>query len=714
MSEEEDNKQEPESYSIELNYDENNWPYKECINQKIDLYSHEEIDQNYNYIKAKMSKEVNYVALIGKGKKEELGDILYIWKMDNIYKNIKTIKKRNIYGIEFHPKENSYVIVYEDRPPCFYSIDKHARISKFKDFPSKEETGEIISYSFSPSGCFFGISYENLFIVWKTIDGTKISSFKIKSPLKYSRGKNLLAITEENVINIYNISSKMENPELEKSFKMDPKNTFDINYTDILAGMISPDFKEFYFITNKAIYRVNLTEDKGKTEEILEFNQNNIKKAQICEDCSMFVITDLRTLYYYGLDDINSEPGKILKEDFKFFEVHPNFNYLITVDDISVNITDTSDNDVDEIFIWLDENVKKFETFYFSPDFLNLLAITSEHSASLYNIKTGRIIKKWYNKCENWSDCCKMAPETSETAIIATKSTDSEIKIWNINNGNDVITLPDFNSASMDFSKDGKFLAIGGKEGEEIARFFDLSNGDYTSFKYEGANINTKVLLSKKNDENGISYEILIAASENQTPIVYNLEWQDFIFKCEKKEGLELAKIYILECSPESNIILVNGDDKNNVPHTIVYSLKDGKILHHFENCKNSNLSKDKKLLFAKCDNENEGKLFIMDLTNNKIIDCGVESEISNFLQGSKALVCAYSDKNKKVIYEIRDPSYGEVIGNLIIQPYENVNFEMDISAEKTVEDINKQNLIFRFIQINDIPYNLSLKTNEF
>ena len=461
------------TYEISLQCEKNISPYINCSTQKISLYSHEILSQDYKYTKAKLSSQMKYIALIGKGTT----DILYIWNLDNIYNHIHTIKNKKIFGIEFHPRDNAYVVVYENKVPSFYNITNHKKVSKFEK-PSAAP-GNIISYSFSPNGNFFGVAFTKMFVVWETTSGKRLEEYYIESPLKYFRGKVLLCITETNEINVYEISNK-DNKQNYQTFKFNTKKDYNIYYTDILAGMLNTKSDRFFFVTSSAAYKINLK--NGRIKTICKLNNMHIKQAQISEDCSMVIVSDLRRLYYYEIENITDEPGIILKEDFIFFEMYSNYNCLITVDNICINITDTLNTDTDEKFIWFDTNINKFERFQFSPNFDFFLGITSKNSAALYNIKTGRLVKKWKNNSTNWSECCVMVPDGSETAILATKSNDKEIKIWNMYNGNDVITLPNFNAASMYFSSNGRYLAVGCEEGTEIVRFFDISTGNYTSF----------------------------------------------------------------------------------------------------------------------------------------------------------------------------------------------------------------------------------------
>ena len=56
---------------------------------------------------------------------------------------------------------------------------------------------------------------------------------------------------------------------------------------------------------------------------------------------------------------------------------------------------------------------------------------------------------------DDWSMACEMAPETSQIAVIATKSDSKTIKIWDYNNGSEVLSLSNYNVHSFNFSENG-------------------------------------------------------------------------------------------------------------------------------------------------------------------------------------------------------------------------------------------------------------------
>lgn len=709
---------ENELYKIDVNGTED-FPYVDVKTQDFALYPHYSLPQNYKYEFSNISPDNKYIALVGKGLKDKETDILFIWEMSNLYKNRYIWKDKKIHGVCFSPRNNSFVIVYENKPPCFYNIKNGKRISKFKDAPSSEaQSGKILSYSFSPNGHFFGISYENYFLVWEVIKGERLMKYDIKSKLKFFSKNTLVSITYDDKVIVTKIDGNVkENPESRVFSLVDSS----LSYSEINDGMVNTSETLFYMANQDFVFSLDL--QNGEIKTVINFEPHNMARALFCGDCSQVVVTDYRKLYFYTIsneiqDDLvrrsenDNEPtkvGTILKEKFHSFSVDFDNNILITVDNVAVNITNFYRNT--EQFIFVDENVTKFQSYSFSPDYEYILAIIDEHRAVIYSLETGRVIKKWNNICEKWSDCCIMAPPTSETAIIATKSTKDEVKIWSYQDGSDVSTLPGFDVASLCFNESGKYLAAGGKEGEEIVRVWNLENGNYFSIKHENRNRNTKVLFTKSS--NNLSEEIIIAAGEGQNPISYYLESPNPICEYQPINGIFISQVTELEANPDSNILLVKGLDSAGKNYGLVYNLSDGKPIMHLDECINCTLSKDEPMLLARCSNYNEGKLFVMDFEAkgdllDKIIDCSLQNaDCSSFIQGSKAVVSAFGEDNS-ANYILNMTKEGKMIGELKIEQKSKLYCELDLSA-----DPNENCLIFRHIHLEEDPYDLTKKKND-
>ena len=133
---------------------------------------------------------------------------------------------------------------------------------------------------------------------------------------------------------------------------------------------------------------------------------------------------------------------------------------------------------------------------------------------------------------DDWSMACEMTPETSQIAVIATKSDENTIKIWDYNNGSEVLSLFGYHAHSFCFSSDGKLLACGGREGNEIARLWDLTDNSYISYNYDGANGNLYTIVNLTDDLDQMGNKYLILASIGQEPIVFDANTKQLLYKC--------------------------------------------------------------------------------------------------------------------------------------------------------------------------------------
>ena len=685
-------------YDIDCNVDESTCPFEDCQTQNMNLYSHENLSQDYIYTQSFTSRVFEggrqYVALLGKGKNKnergEITDILYIWEInENIYKHKFNYKDKRIHGVEYSPKGDSFVIVYDDHEPCYYSLKSGKRIKKFESVNLSNE-GNILTYQFSPNGGFFGIAFQSSFVVWKTTGNDKkcLVKFEDRGHLKFFRGKTLVSISKSDTVRVLSVDGKVGED------KMWPLE--DIAWDDIINGMISPDGTKLYIATCEEICVLNLETGDFETG-YYKFETSDIKKVLFSSDCNQVACTNLRNIYFYKLDQ-NENLGTVLKENFRHFEVLFESNTLVTLDDICINFTDYGNENEDERFIYFEKNNDHFESFTFSPDFEYLLAITGEHSATIYETTKGRVVKKWKNDCERWSECCLMAPEKSDTAIIATKSSPQEVKIWNYRNGNDILALPDYDVASFCFDETGGILAAGTKGTNEIARVWDLKSGDYNSYNWPSGlnnNRNTKVLLTKRITDDEEKEDILIAVSELQYPIVFKMENSQMLYQC-TDAPITLSHIDEIESNPDADVFLLKGTDGKGISHGLLFKLSDGKFLRLFQNCINVTLSKEKKMLLARCNNLNGGKLCVLDLSDldsQNVVDCGIDADVSSFIQGSEAIASSFGDE-RETKYTLNNPFTGKMFGYLNIEKKNDNYCEMDISA-------NDKILIFRYIQLH-------------
>ena len=661
-------------YSIELNTNKDLYKYSSCQTENIPLFGHQELPQGYTYVQPKLSRDEKYLSVIARGPNN---DNVFIWDMSNLDSYLYKYQGGRIDGVEFAPNNLSFVIIFKENPPVHYNIKSGHQIIVFK--PTDEQQTQTLSYTFSEKCRYFGLATLDHFTIWDSLTGkVKINIFN-ESPEKIIRNEILISIKKDCNIEIMKF---MEN-KIEKNFKLNLQN-----YNDILSSMISPDLKYFYYATKNSIFKLNI--ESGKIEELIKF-MKEMKKVEISNDCNNCVSTDLKILFFYQFDSRNLI-GKIYKEKFNSYTIYFEKSKLCLASDICINIVDYSKED-DEKFIWLNLNPERFKSFKFSPDFSVLLAKIDEHNAIIYNCMNGRVIKKWCNYAKKWSIACEMVPETSEIAVVATKSDEDCVKVWNYNKGTELMTLEGYNTHSLCFSSSGQMLGCGAEEGNEIARVWDLTSTDkkfYYSYTYKGPNNNVGTIIHiTKNDPS-----LLICCSEKQVPVVFYIESREIKFECEKS-NFDFDEVEDIQTSDDNKFLFVKGKTKGSI-NAILYNLDDGNIINVYEDCNNIDFGKN--LLLSKSKNLNNGKLLITDVENNKNISCELDAEVSNFIQDNKVIVSAFG-KEKEINFILSDVNTGNMMAEIIYKQKVENHAEIDVSANE-----EQNTLVFRYIELINPP----------
>ena len=485
-------------YKVELDAVKGLYKYSSCRTENIPLFGHQVLPQNLFYGKPCISPDGKYISIIGKGKGE---DKAFIWEISNLDSYLFSYTSMSIETLFFSPDSRYIYILYKNEPPIKYDIRSGKEILAFK-FP-EEPISKIICHSFSSDGRTLYIGTETHFISWNISDGKVLKIKKEESPIKAIRNDTQISIKDNMEIILFN---KFE----------EQKNKLKINniriVQEILACVISPDSNYLFYATRNNIMKLNLKLEENNVEEIIKYE--DIEKVIINDECTNAISTDMLTISFWDLNNRNND-NVLFKEKFTSIDINFKKHLLSVVDDLCINITDLeeSESNIPEKFIWLNENPKKFLYFTFSPDFKVLLATLDENNAISYNTETGRVIKKWRNMEDDWSMACEMAPETSQIAVIATKSDSKTIKIWDYNNGNEVLSLINYNVHSFNFSENGQLLACGAREGKEIARLWDLTDSSYSSFFYEGKNNNLYTIVNLTSSLDNNDDKKLIAVS---------------------------------------------------------------------------------------------------------------------------------------------------------------------------------------------------------
>ena len=679
-----DNNNLEDDYEVELKANEEIFKYGSVKKLPILLKGHVDLPQDYTFTSPKLSKEGKYLTAIGRSKNEKDPDILYIWNAKYLNKKrileLKGISKIEV--VDFAPDENTFVIVYKDKPPVFFDFNKGEEISKCQDKSIKHT--KIFAYSFSNKGKNFAIASDKDFVAYNVKTGKIKRQIISDAPIKVFRGKRAVFIDENYKVSVIDVKEG----KTIKEFKATAMGEFD----DILSTMMAPDKSYIYYLKKDGVYKINIDNEDIMQEKM---EKNPILDGLISEDCKICMTTDKTNAKFWDLENFKSI-GDIYKEKFDSFSVNFQQSKLITCDKICIDLTDIMNDKAEQKFIWLDLNPDKFQSFSFSPDYKVILAKIDEHTAISYNCKSGEVIRKWKIFLPNWSRACEMVPETSSLGVIATKSYNKIIKIWDYLTGTDLSTFTGFDVNNFSFSKDGTYLSAGTIEGNEIARVWDLTNGDEFSYMYNESknnNKNTFVNISK-----GEPLRV-IAVAEEQNPIIFDLKEKQFILECTGCP-IQLSSISNVKSNEGNKYFFIYGKDINNILTAILYDFN-GQLINEYNNCRNIEFGKEDKYLLSDSDNINKGCLTISNISdpnNLTEIECDISGVNSKFLQDNKTIATLLNtdDENKKLI-SIKNIETGDTIAEIEYIKKTIKYTEILITAEK-----KENNLLFRFIELRN------------
>ena len=665
-------------YKVELDAVKGLYKYSSCRTENIPLFGHQVLPQNLKYGNPYISPDGKYISIIGKGKSE---DKAFIWELSNLDSYLYSYTSMSIENLFFSPDSRYFYILYKNEPPIKHDIKSGKEILSFK-FP-EEPLSKMICYSFPSDGRTLTLGTNTHFISWNINDGKVLKIKKEESKIKAIRNDTQISINDTLELNLFN--------------KFELKNKFNIsnvqNIQEILTCIISPDNTFLYYATKNNIFKIYFWTDEKIPEEIIKYE--DIEKVIINDECTNAISTDMLTISFWDLNSNNND-NVLFKEKFTSININFKKHLLSVVDDLCINITDLEENEgnIPEKFIWLNENPKKFLYFTFSPDFKVLLATLDENNAVSYNTETGRVIKKWRNMEDDWSMACEMAPETSQIAVIATKSDPKTIKIWDYNNGNEVLSLPNYNVHSFNFSESGQLLACGAREGTEIARLWDLTDSSFSSFFFEGSNNNLYTIVNLTSSVDNSDDKRLIACSIGQSPIVFKVNSRRLLYECQCPINFE--KIHSIQSNVKYDCFLIKGRDNEKKNMAVLYRLSDGKLIQIYENYFNVDLSKNESLIISRSSNINKGNLTISNIKNLEKIEnknCQLQAENSCFLQDNKSIVSVFGEE-KKMNFIVSEVQSGKMIAEIkYFQNYDR-HAEVDLSVNK------KDNvIILRYIE---------------
>ena len=708
-----------DDYNINLRIDKEFFKYTSVKKSSILLKRHYELPQNYKFTSPNLSRNGHYISLIGKAINEKDDDVVFIYNTKHLKANpiLKFYGTSKIEVFTFSPDESNFVVIYTNKPPSFYDFKETKAIAQGENIQPNDK--KILSYSYSKKGNKFAVGTDKDFIIYNAHTG-KIYVQKVDdSKIKIYRGKVLVLIDDSFNIKVYDIVEWSKDPEekiedVKKYFdnRLKLKKEFQITafekIDNIITSKISPEKDYIYFISYSGIYRIHIENQEMDQITIIE---DVIKEGSISHKCNLFMTTDMETIKFWDFENSqnNSQDiGYIFKEKFNSFSINFEQCKLLTSDDLCIDITDIKDKSTPEEYIWLDLNPTEFGSFSFSPDYKVILAIINEHSAIAYNTSEGYVIKKWKNNLDNWARACQMVPETSSIGVIATKSSNKIVKLWDYLTGSDLSTFKDFDVHNFSFSKKGNFLAAGTVEGEEIARAWNLKDGTEYHFYYKDSenevkNKNTFIKIHYHNDNNDSSIKEdqienlkIIAVAEEQNPLIFNFKDQQLILEC---TGCPIQLKYIKDVQSQElfNLFYIYGDCVNNIPTAIIFDLN-GEMLGEFENCKNIEFNEVEKCVLNYSDDIKQNILTINhidDQNNFNTIECERSEVNAKFLSDGKNIVCIKDeDENRKTIF-FNEVTNGETIGEIEFEKKTKNFVTLHLSLDR------KNNaIIFRFIEL--------------
>ena len=288
-------------YVLNVNINEETFPYDSCETQDVILKRHQELPQKYIYTESQISEDQQYIAVIGKSND---GNVVYVWKTENLNQYLYYIEG-DIECFEFASNSRSFIIVYKSKPPMSYNIVSGKPIMKFYGIDDKEIN--VLCCSFSPKSRFFALATDERFIIWDTISGKVIKNIEDKSPSKYIRKNLLVLISEECDIRVIEFKDEKEIAKI--SMKGNIKSD-----KEILTCILSPDTKYFYYATKENITKLNIL--NGNSEIVQHFDKKDTIKVIISSDCEDAISTDMIDIFYWKLG--KGKLGTFLKEKFNY------------------------------------------------------------------------------------------------------------------------------------------------------------------------------------------------------------------------------------------------------------------------------------------------------------------------------------------------------------------------------------------------------------
>ena len=652
-------------FELNLLKEQNDFIYKKVHKKALPLLSHFEMPENTVIKSPLISPNNKYIACIGKGEPD---DIVYVWDLSYLnYYKYKFISSK-VDSFTFTPDSKSIIIVYQDSNPIMYSLSNGKKILTFEK-NGEEGIREGYQCSFTISGTHFALTSKESITLWSLINGKIRLKILDKSPIKI--------ISREFLINIDNelncVIRKIVNQNIVENFKIKGVDT----PGEILDGRCTEDMENFIYVIKEGIIKYNF---KDKEYTGLQKFECGVEKATLSSDGRYVLKTNLKNLC---INDLKKEKNivTITKEKFKDYKIDFNLEKLITIDNISITIQDYLDEKPIEKHIWLNKNPTKFEDIKFNKDYTILLGKVSPKEIVVYDLKTGYIIKKWYNIIEKNIDY-KITENANNR--IAIRTNPFLIKIWNFISLKEEASFYGCNTNSLCFNGEGNYIISGTKKGSEIARIWDISKQKYGSFRYNGSNdnINTVVHITSPMPK------IIICCAVNQNPLIFNAYTKKLLCKCEC--SYKFKEIYEILSYLYNDIFIVKGKDLNDKNIGIMYQISNGSLLQKFVNFSTLLLANKEGYVVFKCDNINGGKLSSFDLKNkeNRVYnEFLIQTDRCKLINDHKSVLIEYGDNINKE-FNLINIKNGNFMGKINYTKKIRRNAEVFITGDKHKEEL--------------------------
>lgn len=663
-------------YDIEFKKEVNMFPYSGIKKKNLPLFGHLELPQEYNYTSPSLSPDMKYLACIARGS----DDIVFVWDTNNLYCFKFKYSALRVDGFAFTPDSSSIIIVYRFTCPIMYNLENGEKIRTFEK--NGEENNRVgFQYSFTSDGRHFGYTSDQSFTIWSMNTGMQKKKIKNKARIKIICGEYLICINDNLICSFIKYSDGITDLE----FKLRGIASIE----EILDCRVSLDMRYLFYVIEQGVikYHINTKEFQG----VQKFKPTSgTIKASLSPDCKYVVKTNMKYLNLYNLENQDTI-GTILKDPFNDYKIDFANKKIIIINDICINIHDYSKEKLPEKFVWLNRNPTHFIDIKFSKDFKVLIGKVDNNNAVAYDCETGMVIRKYQNFENEYSVSCEIAPTNRVNLTnIASKSGRHSISIFDYLNCREDRTFYGFDAYSFCFSEDGSLLAVGAKNGPEIARLYNVNSGQYITFEYNGPNYNFHTIVNITSPKP----EKLICCSIDQQPLIFNIQGE-LLFKCQCNYHFE--EIYQIESDLRFNVFLVKGRDTQKRNIATLYRLSDGIIMENYENYTSMDLALGVGYLVGKCENLCKNKLTTMNLHNilrpvRKA--CQLQADDFYFLNDYRGFVCKFgADEN--IVFYIANVESGRIIAKINYSKKSNRNAETHISVDPT-----RNEMVFRYIEL--------------